>query len=62
MYSGVKIIGSCKIGSNVVFAANTFIINMDIPSNSIVLGQYPNVKIKPNDKHSVFDFFRQEIK
>ena len=41
MMSGSKILGDCKIGNNVVLAANCYVLDMDIPDNSIVYGQNP---------------------
>lgn len=47
MFSGSKILGNSKIGNDVVLAANTYVINGDVPDNSIVFGQSPNIVIKP---------------
>ena len=46
MYSNSKVLGRCRIGNHVVFAANAFVINQDIPDNCIVFGQRPNLVIK----------------
>ena len=48
MYSYSRIIGNCKIGSNCVLASGTAVINQDVPDNSIVFGQSPNLIIKSN--------------
>lgn len=48
LYSGSSVIGNCKIGSDVVFGANSFVINFDVPSNSLVLGIYPNCRVIEN--------------
>lgn len=47
MFSDSKIIGESCIGNNVIISANTYIINADIPDNSMVFGQSPNLIIKP---------------
>lgn len=47
LYSNVSILGDCAIGNHVIFAANTCVINEDIPANSIVFGSSPNLVIKP---------------
>lgn len=52
MFSGSKIIGECIIGDNVQVAANTYIKDTDIPSNSIVFGSSPNLIVKSNAHHS----------
>lgn len=46
MMSNSKIIGNCHIGRNVIISANTYIKDIDIPANSIVFGQSPNLVIK----------------
>ena len=47
-YSRSSIIGSCSIGSNVVLAANSFVLNTDVPDSCIVSGYYPTNKFSPN--------------
>ncbi len=42
MLSNSKVLGDCQIGDHVIFAANSFIIDKDIPSYSIVFGTAPN--------------------
>lgn len=48
MFSNSKILGNCKIGDNVIMAANSYIKDMNVPDNTIVFGQYPNVILKEN--------------
>lgn len=55
MWGHSKIIGKCNIGDHVMFGANSYIKDMDIPSNSIVFGQYPNVIIKENREDEVME-------
>ncbi|MBK46989.1 MAG: serine acetyltransferase [Gammaproteobacteria bacterium] len=57
--SNTSIIGECNIGNNVLFGGNSFIINTDIPDNSLVLGHYPNNRIVEN-KTPVFKRFFKE--
>tara|TARA_Y100000748_G_scaffold213820_1_gene179307 strand:+ start:478 stop:1161 length:684 start_codon:yes stop_codon:yes gene_type:complete len=45
--SNSAILGNCKIGNNVIFSANSFILNKDIPDNSIVTGRFPDNRIIP---------------
>ena len=47
MLSNSKVIGRCAVGSHVVFAANSYAKDIDVPSHSIVFGQSPNHIIKP---------------
>lgn len=46
LYANSSIIGNCHIGSNVIVAANAFILNEDISENSIVFGSSPNLTIR----------------
>lgn len=48
MLSNSKILGNSHIGNNVIVAANTYIKDTDIPDNSLVFGQSPNLIIKEN--------------
>jgi serine O-acetyltransferase len=48
LYSRSSVIGDCVLGHDVVIAANTFIIDRDVPSNSVVVGQYPALRLLPN--------------
>lgn len=52
MYGGSRVIGKCTIGDNVIFGANAFIIDTDVPSHSVVVGTYPNHRILPS-RHNV---------
>lgn len=47
MMSGSKVLGNCHIGDHVILAANSFIIDQDIPSYSIVFGMSRDSVIKP---------------
>lgn len=61
MYGNSKIIGNCHIGDHVMFGANTYIKDMDIPSNSLVFGQYPNIIIKENREDQVMESLRSRF-
>ena len=50
MYANSSFIGKCNIGDNVILGAGALVKNTDIPANSIVFGQSPNLIIKEN-KH-----------
>lgn len=47
MFSNSKILGNCNVGDHVILSANTYILDTDIPSCSIVFGTSPNIVIKP---------------
>ena len=46
MYANSSILGKCHIGSNVLIGAGALVKNQDVPSDSIVFGQSPNIIIK----------------
>ena len=48
MMSGSKILGKCRIGNNVILSANSYVIDSNIPSNTIVFGQHPKNILKKN--------------
>jgi serine O-acetyltransferase len=47
-YSRSTVLGACQVGDNVVFASNSFLIDTDVPGDSVVVGQYPSHRILPN--------------
>lgn len=53
LYSNSKILGDSHIGNNVIIAANTMIVDEDIPDNAIVFGQSPNLIIKKKTEEYV---------
>lgn len=55
MWGNSKIVGDCHVGNHVMFAANSYIKDMDIPDNSIVYGQFPDVKIKENQEDKIME-------
>lgn len=46
MYSNSSILGNCHIGDNVSVGAGCIVKNQDVPSNSTVFGESPNLIIK----------------
>lgn len=60
LYSGCTVLGSCRLGENVMLAANSMLINVDIPSNSLVTGQYPSHRIVSNIKSVRKQYFEAE--
>lgn len=55
MYSNSSVLGDCNIGNNVIIGAGAIVKNQDVPDNSIVFGQSPNIVIKPN-KNKITNF------
>ena len=58
LFSGVTVIGNCKIGENCLISANTYIKDTDIPNNSIVFGSSPNLIIKKKNKAYMERYFK----
>ena len=50
LYSRSSVLGDCGVGNNVVFAANSQIVNVDVPGDSLVLGQYPHQRFARNNR------------
>lgn len=48
LYSRSSVVGKCRVGDDVVFSANSAIVNTDVPSRTVVLGTYPNCRFKEN--------------
>ena len=49
MFAGSSVLGNCEVGNDVVFAANAMIVGKDVPSGSMVVGQFPRHRILKND-------------
>ena len=47
MLTGSSIVGKCSVGSKTIFAAHSFIKDISIPNDSLVVGRYPNHRILP---------------
>jgi serine O-acetyltransferase len=60
IYSGSSIIGNCVVGNNAIFSANSFIRNLNIDDNQIIVGQFPEVKTKFLNKSVISNFFNGE--
>ena len=62
MMAGSTIVGKCFIGSYTLIGSNSFIKDIDIPDNSMVVGMYPNHRILPlslEDRNTYFGIFSQ---
>ena len=58
MYSNSSVIGDCNIGKNVVFSANSSLINIQIDDNKLVLGSYPHNRVVENKKNVIDRIFK----
>jgi serine O-acetyltransferase len=48
MYSRSTVLGDSRIGKDVVFAANSFVVDQPVPEKTVVVGQYPTHRMLPN--------------
>ena len=58
LFSNTSVIGECNIGKNVVFSANSFIINQNVEQDKVIIGNYPHNKIIHNSKNVIDRIFR----
>lgn len=61
LYSKSSVIGHCTLGDNVSIAANSFIRNLSVPDDSLVVGLYPDMEIKKNKKNNIQSFFSSSL-
>lgn len=57
MFGGSAIIGDCTVGSNVWLSSGTTVLGQDVPDDSVVFGQSPNIAVKPTQRNIVRDLF-----
>jgi serine O-acetyltransferase len=48
LYSRSSVIGNCRLGDDVVMAANAMLIDSDVPNSVVVTGQYPLHRMSTN--------------
>jgi serine O-acetyltransferase len=48
LYSRSSVIGNCRLGDDVVMAANAMLIDTDAPNSVVVTGQYPTHRMSTN--------------
>lgn len=58
LYSNSSIIGSCKLGTDCIVGARSYIIDTNLEDNQVVLGSYPNNKIIENKKDLIDHYFK----
>lgn len=56
--TGCTILGDCNIGNNVIFSANSYILDSDVPSNSIVYGRHPDIEIKKITSKQIYKILK----
>ncbi len=57
LYSKCSVIGACNIGNNVSIAAHSFVRNLEVSSDTVVVGLYPAHQMKMNHRNNRHDFF-----
>lgn len=58
LLANASVIGDCEIGANVAFGAGASLIDGAVAANSLVLGAYPNNRIRPLERDVPGDYFR----
>ena len=58
MYAGARVIGKCRIGSNVVIGAGALLVNRDVPDDTVVVSESAKVRMARNDRHVLDRRFR----
>lgn len=61
VYGGALVAGSSHIGDRVSIAAHAKVVNADVPSNSLVAGESPNLIIKQRRRNLTEEFFRVDL-
>lgn len=57
LFANATVLGNTRVGSHVIFLANSYVIDEEIPDNCIVFGQSPIIKIKELSAEEVFNRF-----
>jgi serine O-acetyltransferase len=58
LFARTTVLGESRIGRNVVFGANAFVINTDVPAGSTVVGAYPAHRVISHQTSVVERMFR----
>lgn len=56
LYANATVLGDTRIGNNVIVSANTYLINADIPDNSIVFGHSPDITIVSKTEEQIKEY------
>jgi serine O-acetyltransferase len=57
VYGGALVAGAARIGDRCAIAANTAIVNQNVPAESVVAGTSPDLVIRPRKRHLTESFF-----
>lgn len=58
LFARSAVLGSCRVGRNVVVGANAFLLNTDVPSDRVVVGAYPQHRVLPITQPVIERMFR----
>lgn len=61
LYAKSSVIGACRMGDDVVVGANSFILDVEVPDHSVVVGQFPSHRIISSSQGVVERVFRCAI-
>ena len=57
LFSGSTVLGRSRVGENVVFGANSSVINVDVPPDTVVVGQFPRHRFLPGGNKMINQYF-----
>lgn len=58
LFSGSRVIGACRVGSNCLIAAGASVIDRDIPDNSVAFGPSSGGEVRPTRHDVIARIFR----
>ena len=56
LYANATVLGNCRIGNNVLVSSGSYLLNEDIPDNSIVFGISPNIVVKSKTENVIKEY------
>jgi serine O-acetyltransferase len=59
MYGGSGIIGACRVGDDSLLSVNALVMDIDVPSGSVVFGSRPNLVIKRTKRRVADSIFME---
>jgi serine O-acetyltransferase len=57
LYSNSSIIGDCRVGRNFILAANASLVNLNVPANKVVVGNFPSHLVLENKNNLITNYF-----
>ena len=61
VYGGALVAGDSHIGDGVSIAAHAKVVNAEVPPDTVVAGESPNLVLKPRKRNLTEEFFRLDL-